>query len=108
MCYQFGIAHMPAHFIQLRLAVVALLALLAASNTTRADIITIGDTELPGRFTGSVEVKNQTTTSAVIEITLTNTSPVANGGYITGFAFNNPGLDAQGNISGVNSFGAAY
>ncbi|MDB5310730.1 MAG: hypothetical protein JWO38_4932 [Gemmataceae bacterium] len=45
----------------------------------------------PGYFTGKIEVDNISTTQAAIRITLSNTSPISNGGYITGFAFNLPG-----------------
>jgi hypothetical protein len=74
-------------------------AALAAPGTARAafvadsivNITSTSPTQGPGYFTGSVAVDNLTTTSASIQIKLTNTSPVANGGYLTSFAFNLPG-----------------
>lgn len=43
-----------------------------------------------GSFSGSFEYTATNSTTATIDISLTNTSPVLNGGYITAFAFNNP------------------
>jgi hypothetical protein len=87
------------------------IALIAASSAARADIVTFsggGSSIHPSSFTGSLEVKNQTTTSAVIEVKLRNTSTNAfaanaSKGFITGFGFNNPGTAAKGNITGVTS-----
>lgn len=62
----------------------------------------------PGYFTGSVAVDNLSTTSAVIRVSLANTSPIANGGFITGFAFNDPNSTTKGNISTVTSFSQSY
>jgi hypothetical protein len=62
----------------------------------------------PGYLTGTVAVDNISTTQAVIQITLTNTSPVANGGFITGFAFNDPNSSSKGNISTVSGFTQSY
>lgn len=45
----------------------------------------------PGYFTGSIAVDNISATTASVQVKLTNTSPVANGGFITGFAYNLPG-----------------
>ena len=87
---------------------VAGFALFASAGSTRADLIYIGDTELPGQFTGSVSVTNQTTTSAVITVQITNVSPLANGGYLTGLAFNDPGKTSKGDISGVTKFTPSY
>jgi hypothetical protein len=62
----------------------------------------------PGYFSGTVAVDNISPNTAVIQITLTNTSPVANGGYITAFAFNDPNSSGKGNISTVTSFTQSY
>ena len=62
----------------------------------------------PGYFTGSVAVDNLSTTSAVIRVSLANTSPIASGGFITGFAFNDPNSTSKGNISTVTSFSQSY
>lgn len=67
-----------------------------------------GGSSGPGYFSGSVAVDNINTTTAVIRITLTNTSPAANGGFITGFAFNDPNSSTRGNISTVTSFTQSY
>ena len=78
-------------------------ALCAAATSARADTVSIGESTLPGIFTGTVSVTGQTTTSAVITVQLTNISPAANGGYITGLAFNDPNSTAGGNIGNVAS-----
>lgn len=82
----------------------ALVALCASLSTARADIINIGDNELPGQFTGTVEVTNQTYNSALIRVTLTNVSPFGNGGFLTAFAFNDPNSTSKGNIGTVTSY----
>jgi hypothetical protein len=43
-----------------------------------------------GSFTGTFDYVATDSGNATLTITLTNTSPAANGGYITGFVFNNP------------------
>ncbi len=43
-----------------------------------------------GNFSGSFTYSFTNDTSATIVVNLTNTSPAANGGYLTAFAFNNP------------------
>jgi hypothetical protein len=99
----------PARLSWSLIAAVAGIALFASG--ARADVmdpISIGDSEIPGMFTGSVQVTNQTYNSALITVTLTNTSPLANGGYLTGLAFNDPNSPPKGNISGVTSFTPTY
>lgn len=43
-----------------------------------------------GSFTGTFDYVATDSGNATLTITLTNTSPAANGGFITGFVFNNP------------------
>ncbi|MBM3983003.1 MAG: hypothetical protein FJ304_22570 [Planctomycetes bacterium] len=90
-----------------RCALGAILALCASAAPARADLLYIGDSELPGVFTGSIEVKNVSTTAAVVTIKLTNTSPSSTL-YLTGLAFNDPNSSTKGNISTVSSFSASY
>lgn len=52
---------------------------------------TTGSTEGIGSFTGDFQYTSASNTSASILLSLTNTSPAGNGGYITGVALNNPG-----------------
>ncbi|AGA25977.1 hypothetical protein [Singulisphaera acidiphila] len=66
-----------------------MLLFIGLSGTAQAGLI-FGNGPL-GDFTGSLVVANQTSTTATLTITLTNTSPVANGGYLTAFVLNNPG-----------------
>jgi hypothetical protein len=53
-----------------------------------------------GSFLGNFSFTASTNTQAQIVVSLTNTSPVDNGGYLTAFAFNNPG----NLITGVSGF----
>jgi len=48
-------------------------------------------TEKLGQFTAKLEYQVVSEGAAWLWITLANTSPAANGGWITGFVFNNPG-----------------
>jgi len=98
----------PVRSIRRTAALIAGIVLLASAGTCRADIVGIGDGELPGQFIGTIEVKNQTTTSATIVVSLKNVSPTANGGYLTGFAFNDPNSSSRGNINGVTSFTTSF
>jgi hypothetical protein len=68
-----------------------------ACTVAQADIISIqsnedASTEGIGSFNGTIEYASFTPTTGELTITLTNTSPVDNTGYITGFVFN---IDAQ-------------
>jgi hypothetical protein len=67
-----------------------LLAVAIAPLVLAADPLQIIGTGTFGSFTGTFDYNALSSTEATLEITLTNTSPAANGGYITGFAFNNP------------------
>ena len=49
-----------------------------------------------GNYTGSLTYSASNDTSATLTVELTNTSPAANGGFITAFAFNNPGNKITG------------
>jgi hypothetical protein len=44
-----------------------------------------------GAFQGTISYSFTNATTAQLVVSLTNTSPAANGGFITSFAFNNPG-----------------
>jgi hypothetical protein len=60
---------------------------------------------LLGDFTGSFTYSATDDHHATITVSLTNTSPVANGGYITGFVFNSPGGNTP-NVTGATLFSA--
>lgn len=62
-----------------------------------------------GTWTGDFAYTPTSSTTAQMVISLTNTSPMANGGFITAFVFNNPGLKlGGGTISFTDTdFGAA-
>jgi len=91
-------------------AVVAAGSFLASAGVARADIIHIaGGTGHPGAFTGSIEVKyTPGDTTAQIIVKLKNESPIANGGFITGFAFNDPSSVSGGDIVKVTGYTQAY
>lgn len=83
----------------------------AEAAFTPNSIVSIGGTDStsgPGYFSGTIAVDNISNSQAVIQVTLTNTSPAGNGGYITGFAFNDPNSSSRGNISSVTSFTQSY
>ena len=65
-------------------AFVGLLALSAMASANAAPIVGTGSL---GSFTGDL---TYTAATATLKVNLTNTSPVANGGYITAFVLNNP------------------
>lgn len=60
-----------------------LLLMFASAIETRADVVGVCDPDGPGQCTATVNI-----TGNVITITLTNTSPALNGGFITATAFN--------------------
>lgn len=68
---------------------VALMMLVWSPSSSEAVIFLSGSGNL-GSFSGSFEYNATNSTTATIDISLTNTSPAANSGYITAFAFNNP------------------
>jgi hypothetical protein len=58
-------------------------------GTSRAALIT--GNGLLGHFEANVTYSAANSTSATLTVELFNTSPAANGGYLTAFIFNNPG-----------------
>jgi hypothetical protein len=72
----------------------------------RADLISIsGENGLSGlgSFSGSLSYNDNDAHHATLTVVLKNTSPVANGGYLTAFVFNNP----AGHITSATFSGAA-
>jgi hypothetical protein len=72
----------------------------------RADLIHItGDAGLNGLgfYQGTLEYTDTDAHHATLTVSLTNTSPTTNGGYLTGFVFNNP----HGDVTGVALTGPA-
>jgi hypothetical protein len=70
----------------------ALVSLALTAAPGRAGVITgTHGVNLLGDFSGTVTYSPLNDTSALLQILLTNTSPAGHGGYLTGFAFNNPG-----------------
>jgi len=66
---------------------------------------TAASTEGLGDFSGILTYIPSGDTQASLTIQLTNTSPLANGGYLTGFLFNNPGFNVD--ILGYGSTGSS-
>lgn len=62
---------------------------------------TANSTEGLGDFEGSFDFTATNDSNAIITVVLKNTSPVANGGYLVAFAFNNP----DNRITGVTLYG---
>ncbi len=71
------------------LGLILLLSFLAIPRASYATILLVGNGTW-GDFEGSFAYNPLSAASAKLEIILKNTSPVANGGYLTGFVFNNP------------------
>lgn len=71
------------------LGLILLLSFLVIPKLSYASILLVGDGTW-GDFVGSFTYNPINAVSAKLEITLKNTSPVLNGGYLTGFVFNNP------------------
>ncbi|MBN9520922.1 hypothetical protein J0H58_20770 [bacterium] len=79
-------------------AVIAGVVALAAPGSVRAAFVADSSAQLVqdtstsgiGKFSGTIAVDNINSGTAMVRVSLTNTSPKANGGYITGFAFNLP------------------
>lgn len=72
----------------------AVVAALAATYAV-APAATISGNGTYGDFSGTLTYAGINATSGTITVTLTNTSPIANGGYLTGFAFNLSNLSGQ-------------
>lgn len=76
------------------------LAIAGVAGSAQAGVLIEGGTSLEGRgsFTGSINVLSTDllNRAAILTITLTHTSPTANAGYLTAFAFNNPGNIIKG------------
>ena len=74
-------------FRDLRRAAVSLMFLLVIFGVSvvesKADVIGICGPDVPGQCTATVNI-----TGNVLTVTLTNTAPPANGGFLTAFAFN--------------------
>jgi hypothetical protein len=69
---------------------VSVLAIALAVLPAMAGAIPIFGTGSLGSFTGSLEYTSGGDTSGAVDVELSNTSPVANGGFITAFVFNIP------------------
>ena len=67
------------------LRVVGLAGLLAVGGAMSAGAAPISGAGSLGRFTGEVTYTATSDTKATLSVKLTNTSPQANGGYLTGF-----------------------
>jgi hypothetical protein len=73
------------------LASLAVGLVLASASGLRAEFISgSGGLNNLGSFSGTVSYSFTDSSSATLEFSLTNTSPAANGGFLTAFAFNNP------------------
>src|SRR5688572_30966890 len=75
-------------------------AALCVPAAARADVIEItsfspGSTEGIGAFSGTVEYVGQTATTGLLTVSLTNTSPADNGGFITGFVLRIESIDTS-------------
>lgn len=81
----------------------ALAGLLAVGAMSSAHAVPISGTGTLGSFTGTLTYTAITSTTATLNISLTNTSPAANTGFITAFVMNNP----NNQITSITSFADA-
>ncbi|MBX3380164.1 MAG: hypothetical protein KF805_08705 [Phycisphaeraceae bacterium] len=82
-------------------------------STSQAALISIGglsssSTEHLGLFTGSLNYTFQSGTTGLLQVTLTNTSPVAGGGFLTGFVFNIASADSQASATLTSASNSAF
>jgi hypothetical protein len=75
---------------KLYVVVLGIIGLLACTPTISHAFIAILGSGSLGDYTGSLDNSFTNATTAELEIFLTNTSPAANGGYLTAFVLNNP------------------
>ena len=83
-----------------RLQTTALASLLALSAVASANAVSISGTGSLGSFTGNLTFSATTSTMGTLNISLTNTSPAANSGFITALVLNNP----NNQITSISSF----
>jgi len=69
------------------MAILAAVGIAGAANASVVNFVSNPGLEQLGAFTGSMEWTYLGDNAGTLEITLTNTSPVGNGGYLTGLAF---------------------
>jgi len=86
--------------IKVSLRTTALAGLLALGTIGSASAVPISGTGTLGSFTGDLTYTATTSTMASLSISLTNTSPAANTGFITAFVLNNP----NNQITSISSF----
>lgn len=78
-----------------------------ASHADTLNMVGIGQNGY-GKFSGSLTVDSISATLATITVSLTNTTAPHRGGYITGFAFNNPNTSVGGDIASVVESPSGY
>jgi hypothetical protein len=89
---------------------IAAVAALAGTGALQASPISISgntanSTSGLGNFTGTLDYNSS---QAALSVSLTNTSPLANGGFLTGFVFNNPNNDITGATLTNNTSGVSF
>jgi hypothetical protein len=93
------------------LAVIAAFGLLWAVPAGADTITFLGDTANStsnlGNFSATLTYTASSSTSATLDLTLTNTSPAANGGFLTAFVLNNPNNSITSVTQGA-TFGANF
>jgi len=78
-------------FKKLFVSTIAVVGILAFSPITSHAIIGIGGTGVLGEYSGTLDYSFTNSTTASLTVVLNNDSDVGNSGFITAFAFNNPG-----------------
>ncbi len=106
--------HTPSHLARRRWArilagVVALAVWPAASRADSINIVgnTANSTSGLGNYTATLTFTDTDATHATLRVDITNTSPAANGGYLTAFVLNNPGNQIS-NVTVGSPFGTNF
>ncbi|MDP2652921.1 MAG: PEP-CTERM sorting domain-containing protein [Candidatus Omnitrophota bacterium] len=75
---------------KLQVLALSIVGMVVFNPTVSHALMLIGGDGLLGSYSGSLNYSFTNSTTAQLEIFLTNTSPADNGGYLTAFVFNNP------------------
>ncbi len=100
-------SHRPSNVLVQAVALALVWSAPAGADTITFTGNTAGSTDNLGNFSATLSYNASSSTSAALDVTLTNTSPASNGGFLTAFVLNNP----SGAISGVtagSTFGANF
>lgn len=91
-----------AYVATLALGVIASVPAVAGAGIATFRSNTATSTDMLGSYVGTASYASLTPNTGTLVIQLTNTSPIAGGGYITGLVFNVPGSDSSASLFSAN------